>query len=57
MWKGLVDCAKAQMLRPGVELAGPADMQIPICVDNGTEALAVIRDHHARWLATKAKSP
>ena len=57
MWKGLVDWAKAQMLRPGFELAGPADMQIPICVDNGTEALAVIRDHHARWLATKDKSP
>lgn len=57
MWKGLVGWAKAQMLRPGFELAGPADMQIPICVDNGTEALAVIRDHHARWQATKDKSP
>jgi len=57
MWKGLVDWAKAHMLRPGFELAGAADMQIPICVDNGTEALAVIRDHHAQWLATKDKSP
>jgi hypothetical protein len=43
------------MLRPGFELASRQDMQIPCCVDNAVEAVAVIRDHHARWLAAQAK--
>jgi hypothetical protein len=32
MWRGLVDWASAMMLRPGSELAGAADLQIPRCV-------------------------
>jgi uncharacterized protein (TIGR00730 family) len=55
MWRGLVEWASAQMLRPGFELANPQDMQIPTCVDNAAEAVAVIRDHHARWLAAEGK--
>jgi uncharacterized protein (TIGR00730 family) len=55
MWLGLVEWARAQMLRPGFELAHPADLQIPCCVDNGAEALAVIRDYHSRWLAAKGR--
>jgi uncharacterized protein (TIGR00730 family) len=51
MWRGLVEWASVQMLRAGFELANPEDIQIPICVDNGAEAVAVIRDHHARWAA------
>lgn len=50
MWKGLVEWAEAQMLRPGFELASAADMKIPICVDNAAEAVAIIRKHHAQWL-------
>ena len=53
MWRVLVDWAKANMLRPGFELARPEDMQIPRCVDTGAEAVAVISDHHARWLQGK----
>jgi len=49
MWKGLVDWARAMMLRPGFELAGAADLQIPRCVDDAEQAIAVIREHHARW--------
>mgnify|MGYP003584765455 CR=1 FL=1 len=56
MWKGLVEWASAQMLRPGFELASPQDMQIPHCVDNGAEAVAVVREHHKRWLAEQGKS-
>ena len=56
MWRGLVEWAKANMLRPGFELAGPQDMEIPLCVDTGAEAVAVIRDHHGRWLASQGKS-
>lgn len=51
MWKGLVDWTRAQMLRPGFELASERDLAIPICVDNAAEAIAVIREHHAKWLA------
>jgi hypothetical protein len=41
MWRGLAEWASAQMLRPGFELAGPQDMQIPSCVDGGDQAVAV----------------
>jgi len=53
MWKGLVDWASAQMLRPGFELANAEDMQIPRCVDNAEQAIAVIREHHSRWKAAR----
>jgi uncharacterized protein (TIGR00730 family) len=56
MWRGLVEWASAMMLRPGFELASPQDMQIPCCVDNAAEAVAIIRDHHARWLTAQGKS-
>jgi len=49
MWRGLVDWARAMMLRPGFELAGADDLQIPRCVDDGEQAIAIIREHHARW--------
>jgi uncharacterized protein (TIGR00730 family) len=51
MWRGLVEWTRAFMLRPGFELASPHDMDIPHCVDDGAQALAIIREHHARWLA------
>ena len=51
MWKGLVDWTKAQMLRPGFELVSVRDLDIPICVDTAEEAVAIIREHHAKWLA------
>jgi uncharacterized protein (TIGR00730 family) len=49
MWKGLVEWATTAMLRPGFELAGTQDMQIPRCVDNAEQAIAIIREHQARW--------
>jgi uncharacterized protein (TIGR00730 family) len=56
MWKGLVDWASAMMLRPGFELANAEDMQIPRCVDNAEQAIAIVREHHARWLAAAGKA-
>lgn len=56
MWKGMVDWASAQMLRPGFELANPEDMQIPHCVDNAEQAIAIVRDHHARWQAVQGQT-
>jgi predicted Rossmann-fold nucleotide-binding protein len=56
MWRGLIEWASTTMLRPGFELASPQDMRIPCCVDNAAEAIAVIREHHARWLTAQSKS-
>jgi uncharacterized protein (TIGR00730 family) len=50
MWRGLIDWARSQMLRPGFELAGPADFDIPKCVDTTEEAMSIIRRHHQNWL-------
>lgn len=55
MWKGLVDWATQVMLRPGFELANAADMKIPHCVDGADQAIAVVREHHARWQSTQGK--
>jgi len=49
MWRGLVDWATATMLRPGFELAGADDMNIPQCVDDAEQAIAIIRTDQARW--------
>jgi uncharacterized protein (TIGR00730 family) len=51
MWGELVDWARRSMLRPGVELASPADMDIPTVVHTGEEAIARLRQSHARWAA------
>lgn len=49
MWAELVEWAKRYMLRPGFELANPEDMAIPRCVNSADEAMAILREHHARW--------
>ena len=53
MWKGLVEWAGAQMLRPGFELASAQDLKIPRCVDTGAQAVALVREHHERWLSAR----
>ena len=55
MWQGLVDWSSEWMQRPGFELASPEDMKIPRCVDTADEAIALIREHHARWLAGQTR--
>ena len=54
MWAELVDWARRYMLRPGFELASPGDMGIPQCVDGADEAIAIIRERHARWRVEQA---
>jgi uncharacterized protein (TIGR00730 family) len=53
MWKGLVEWAREQMLRPGFELASAKDMDLPVCVDDADQAVAIIREHHSRWQAAR----
>ena len=50
MWAGLVQWAKASMLDARLALAGPKDLDIPRCLNTADEAIAVIRDLHAKWL-------
>jgi uncharacterized protein (TIGR00730 family) len=49
MWAGLVEWARAQLLAPDPPLADPADLQIPRCVNTADEAIALLREDHARW--------
>jgi uncharacterized protein (TIGR00730 family) len=55
MWKGLVDWASASMLDPRLHLANPEDLQIPLCLETADEAIAIVRDMHARWLTTQQR--
>jgi uncharacterized protein (TIGR00730 family) len=53
MWGELIDWARRSMLQPGFELAGPADVDIPTVVPTGEEAIALLRQSHARWAARR----
>jgi uncharacterized protein (TIGR00730 family) len=51
MWRGLVEWTQQSMLDPRLHLANAEDLTIPQCVDTADEAIAVVRDLHARWQA------
>jgi uncharacterized protein (TIGR00730 family) len=51
MWRGLVDWARTYLAGSSPALAGMEDISIPICVDTADEAVALLREHHARWSA------
>ncbi|AMY08692.1 putative lysine decarboxylase [Luteitalea pratensis] len=50
MWPGLLEWAKQSMLSSDPPLASARDMDIPRCVANADEAIAIVREHHAAWL-------
>jgi hypothetical protein len=50
MWAELVAWAKKNLLRPELSLANPEDISIPVCVSTADEAIAQIREHHAKWV-------
>ena len=54
MWPGLVEWARASMLSTDPPLASPEDFSIPRCVASGDEAIAVLREHHDRWLRARS---
>jgi uncharacterized protein (TIGR00730 family) len=49
MWRDLVDWARTHLTTSQPPLANPEDMDIPRCVDTADEAIALIREHHAKW--------
>ena len=53
MWPPLVEWARETMISADTPLASPADMSIPRCVANAGEAIAIIRERHAAWLAAR----
>lgn len=54
MWNGLIEWATTAMLDPRLALANPRDLKIPQCLDTADEAVAVVRDLHAKWKARNA---
>jgi hypothetical protein len=53
MWPGLIEWARGAMLAFDPPLANPEDMAIPCCVANADEAIAVVREHHSKWLESQ----
>jgi uncharacterized protein (TIGR00730 family) len=49
MWPGLVEWARTTMLSFEPPLVNEKDLTIPQCVATADEAIALIRQHHARW--------
>jgi uncharacterized protein (TIGR00730 family) len=55
MWADFVEWARRHMLTTQPPLAGAADMDIPHCLATGDEAIAAIREHHAKWVQGRTK--
>lgn len=55
MWPGLVAWARESMLSLDPPLANERDMEIPHCVANADEAIAVVRKHHQAWLSAQRR--
>jgi uncharacterized protein (TIGR00730 family) len=55
-WDGLLEWAKAEMLRPDVNLISPKDLEIPQVLADGPSIVRAIREHHARWKARQESS-
>jgi uncharacterized protein (TIGR00730 family) len=50
MWPGLIEWARSTMLASDPPLANLEDMTIPHCAANADEAIAIIHEHHGKWL-------
>jgi uncharacterized protein (TIGR00730 family) len=50
MWANLVEWARMHLLTTQPRLANPDDLAIPRCVNTADEAIALLREHHGRWL-------
>lgn len=50
MWPGLLEWVRSSMLGSDPPLASPEDMAIPRCAASAEEAIAIVREHRARWL-------
>jgi uncharacterized protein (TIGR00730 family) len=55
LWPGLISWVRESMLSFDTPLINPEDVNIPVCVSNAEEAIALIRNHRASW-ATRQES-
>jgi uncharacterized protein (TIGR00730 family) len=53
MYEDLVAWCRQHMLRPDIPLADADDIALPLCVENGPGVLAILRAHHAAWIAAR----
>ena len=53
MWPELVEWGRKSMLQEGNELASPEDFDIPTCVDTTEQAVDIIRENRASWMASQ----
>lgn len=53
MWPGLVDWARTSMLSVDPPLASPQDFDVPRCVADADEAIAIIRGNRQQWLSAR----
>jgi hypothetical protein len=56
MWPGFIEWGRTQMTSFEQPLASPEDFNIPVCVANGDDAIALIREHHRKWLHDQRQS-
>lgn len=56
MWPGLVDWIRDSMLSTDPPLISPGDADIPTCLSDADEAIAVVRDLHERWQREQSQS-
>jgi uncharacterized protein (TIGR00730 family) len=49
LWPGFVDWIRESMLNFETPLISPEDVDIPVCVANADEAIAIIRKHYESW--------
>jgi hypothetical protein len=50
MWPGLLEWARSAMLACDPPLVNPEDLTIPRCAAKADEAIAMLREHHGKWL-------
>ncbi len=53
-WDGLLEWARAVMLKPDAPLISPNDLKIPQILPDGPAIVRAMREHHARW---KSRNP
>jgi len=56
MWEGFLDWSRQAMLIEGSELASADDFKVPRCVNTVEDALAIVRENRAAWLAAQSPS-
>jgi uncharacterized protein (TIGR00730 family) len=56
MWPGLVEWARDSMLSTDPPLAHARDLDIPLCAENGDEAIEIVRRHRKEWMKMQERA-